>query len=296
MTDPIDVTGLVDLHLHCGPSPFDRRTDGYEAALEAARAGMDAIVLKEHHLPTVYGVEYIDRLLEREGYDIEVVGSTVLNYCNGGFNPFAVEAAIEYGAGVIWAPTIDAAHHASRTGDLGAFLGVDAGPEYDDREGVTALEDGELRRDVRLCLDKVVAHDVVFCVGHLSYEETLAIVEYLADDDHERVVVDHPNYHVTDLSIEQQRTLADLGAYMNFPFMGLSPKYRWISSEELYENIRALGIDRCVLSSDVGQQVNPSSPESMRILGETLRAEGLSTAEFQTMAAENPKSLLVDRE
>ncbi len=294
MTDPIDVSGLIDIHVHCGPSPFDRRTDGYECAREAANAGMDAVVLKEHHLPTAYGVPYIDRLLERDGLEVDVIGSVVLNYCNGGFNPFAVESAIAYGADVIWGPTIDARHHAEQTGSLGAFLGVDAGAEYEDRDGISALEDGDLTADVRLCLDKVIAHDVVFCLGHLSYEETVAIVDYLAEAGHERIVVDHPNYGVTDLSIDQQRTLAERGAYLNFLFMGLSPKYSWISSEELYENIREIGVDRCVLSSDVGQQVNPSSPESLRILGETLRSEGLSESEFRTMAGETPRSLLFE--
>ncbi|WP_435348570.1 DUF6282 family protein [Haloarchaeobius sp. HRN-SO-5] len=293
MRDRIDLSGAVDLHTHVGPSPFDRRVDGYECAIEAAAAGMDAVVMKEHHLPTVYAEPYIDRLLDRDGTDIEMLGSVVLNYCNGGFNPFVVEAAIQYGARVVWGPTIDARHHAEQTGSLGAFLGVDAGREYDGRDGIYALEDdGTLRPEVCLCLDKVVDGDLLFCLGHLSFEETREVVTYLTERGHDRVVIDHPNYHVTDLDLDQQRELVDLGATLNFPFMAISPKYHWISSADLAENIRDVGVENCVVSSDVGQLVNPSVPESLRILGETLLEEGFAPAEFEQLVETKPKELL----
>lgn len=293
MASEIDLTGLVDIHTHVGPSPFDRRVDGFECAVEAGRAGMDAVVIKEHHLPTVYAERYIDRLLDAEGLDVDVLGSVVLNYCNGGFNPFAVETAIQYGARVVWGPTIDARHHAEQTGSLGAFLDVDAGEEYEEVDGLYALDDdGSLRRDVVACLEKVRHHDVLLCLGHLSFAETRAIVEYLTSRGHDRVVIDHPNYHVTDLDVDQQRELVEMGATLNFPFMALSPKYHWLTSDELAANIRAVGVENCVVSSDVGQRVNPSVPESLRILGEVLLDEGFTVAEFERMAGRRPKELL----
>lgn len=292
MPPRIDLTGTVDIHTHVGPSPFDRRVDGYECAVEAGRAGLDAVVLKEHHLPTVYAEQYIDRLLEADDVDIEVFGSVVLNYCNGGFNPFMVETAIQYGARVVWGPTIDARHHAERTGSLGAFLDVEAGAEYDAVDGIVALDDGALREDVVACLEKIRTHDVLLCLGHLSFEETRAIVDYLTSRGHEKVVVDHPNYRVTDLRLDQQHELVDLGATLNFPFMAISPKYHWLTSAELAENIREIGVDHCVVSTDVGQRVNPSVPESLRILGEVLLEEGFTAAEFERLAATKPKELL----
>jgi hypothetical protein len=300
MNGTIDVAGAVDLHAHCGPSIYNRRVDGYEFAREAAAAGMDAVVMKEHHLPTVYGVSYIERQLERDGHDIDVFGSVVLNYCNGGFNPFAVQAAIDYGAKVVWAPTVDARHHAAEmgkpVGQYGDWISdgdTDLAREYEGAEGLFALDDeGDLTDDVRLCLDKVVDADVVFAVGHLSNEETEAIVEYLADQGHEKIVVDHPTFFVTDLGIDQQRRLAEMGAVMNFVFCGISPKSRWHSNEHLYETIRAVGVDNCVVSSDMGQIANPSSPEGLRILGEILLQEGLSEAEYTRLVEHRPKALL----
>ncbi|MFB6297888.1 MAG: DUF6282 family protein [Salinirussus sp.] len=292
MTERIAVDGAVDIHTHVGPSPLERRVDGYECAAEADAAGMDAVVLKEHFLPTVYGAAYVDRLLARDGADVDVHGSLVMNYCNGGFNPFAVETALSYGARVIWAPTIDAAHHAEQTGQLGAFLGREAGPEYDDRSGITALDgSGRLRDPVRLCVEKTAAAGAVLAVGHLSFDETLALTEY-ATDCGGTVVVDHPTYPVTDLSRSEQETLVGTGAVLNFPFMAISPKYHWIDADALADNIREVGVDNCVLSSDVGQVFNPGVPESLRVFGETLLAEGLSRAEVDAMLKETPKRLL----
>jgi len=293
MKGRVDLEGAIDLHAHCGPSVFDRRVDGYEYASEAAQAGMDAVVMKEHHLPTAYGVPYIERLLERDETNIDVVGSVVLNYCNGGFNPFAVDAAIGYGAGVVWGPTLDARHHGEVLELGGHVFASGGGEEYEDVDGIDALdEDGTLTEDVELCLRKIADSDVVLCLGHVSYEETRKIVEYATEMGHEKVVVDHPNFPVTDLDREQQETLASLGATLNFPFNAISPTYGWASNEELYENVREVGVDSCVLSSDVGQIPNPSSPESLRLLGEALLEEGLSQAEFDRMVTDAPRELL----
>lgn len=293
MSDRFDVSGTVDIHTHVGPSPFDRRVDGYEAAVDAATAGMDAIVMKEHFLPTAYATTYIDRSLERDGLDVDVLGSTVLNYCNGGFNPFAVQAALDYGAAVVWGPTIDARNHAEQTGDLGAFLDVEAGAEYDDVDGITALDDdGTLRADVRLCIEKIANEDAVLALGHLSYEETHAMVEYAANLDHDKVVVDHPNYAVTDLDFDQQEELVALGATLNFPFLAISPEYGYISEADLANNVREIGVDNCVLSSDVGQPANPGISESLGTLCDVMLAEGFSEEEVRTMAEHRPKRLL----
>lgn len=291
--DSVDLTGAVDLHTHVGPSPFDRRVDAYECAVEAARAGMDAVVFKEHHLPTVYGIAFVKRLLERDGLDVTPVGSVVCNYVNGGFNPFVVESALTYGAGVVWGPTLDARHHAEATGELGAFLGVEAGEEYEGRAGIAATDDdGALREEVRLCVRKVADHDAVLALGHLSFAETRAVVEYAADLGHRRVVVDHPNYPVTDLDHDQQRTLVDLGATMNLPYLAIDPEHGWTDPATLADNVRAVGAENCVLSSDVGQRSSPPVPESLRTLCGALVDEGLPAGTVERMVRAGPRRLL----
>ncbi|PSQ17745.1 hypothetical protein BRD00_06585 [Halobacteriales archaeon QS_8_69_26] len=288
----VDLTGAVDLHTHVGPSTIDRRVDAYECAVEVAEAGMAGVVFKEHFLPTAYGVPFVDRLLGRDGHDVAAMGSVVCNYPVGGFNPHAVATAIDYGARVVWGPTIDARHHARQTGQLAAFLGAEAGEEYADEEGITALDDdGNLRDEVRLCVEKVAAADALLCLGHLSFQETREVVAYAADRGAD-VVVDHPTYGVTDLNTDQQRELAALGAKLNFPFVAISDAHGWTTPADLADAIRAVGVDHCVVSSDVGQVENPSVPEALRRLGAALLAEGFSAAEFDRMVRIVPRELV----
>lgn len=302
MGNEISLTGAVDLHTHVGPSPFDRRVDGFECAVEIADAGMGGVVLKKHHLPTAAEAHYISRFLDRDRREsipedeqatVDVVGSVVLNYCNGGFNPFVVQSAIDAGARVVWGPTIDARNHAEKTGALGAFLGVDAGREYETKDGIVALdEDGDLRDDVRLCVEKIVDNDVVLALGHLSNEETYAIVEYATALGHDRILIDHPTYHITDLDREQQQALTSLGATLNFPYLSISDEYGWSSPETLAEHIQEVGVDQCVVSSDVGQSATPNVPESLRRLGQQLLQQGVSSADFDALVRKNPKRIL----
>lgn len=295
MTPTVSMDGAVDMHAHCGPSVIERRGDGFEIALDAAEHGFDAIVLKEHFLPTAYAVPYIQRSLEAHDADIDVVGSVVLNYCNGGFNPFMVEYACLYDAGVVWAPTIDAQRDAEVSGGLGNKLGVDFGdnPEYRDKTGLNALtDDGDLRDDVRLCIEKIADHDAVLAIGHLSYEETLAMVEYCAELGHERVMIDHPSYPITDFDLDQQAELVALGATMNHVFGGISPRSAWETADEFYEHVRAVGVDNSIVSSDQGQMGNPTPAQGLSYLGEILTGNGLSVAEYHDLVEHNPKDLL----
>lgn len=293
----VTVEGAVDIHGHSGPSLFERRVDGFEFARLAAEAGMDAIVIKHHYLPSVYGVPYINRLLEREGLDIEVIGSVVLNYCNGGFNPFMVQTAIEMGAKVVWFPTIDARNHGEKSGGIGQHAslgeGGEIGAEYAGKRGLFALaEDGELKDDVKLCIEKIVRNDVVLSTGHVSFEEADRVLSYAADLGHDKMVVDHPKGYMTDFSMSQQETLIGHGAYLNYLFAHISPKFHSMTNEAFYGYVSDLGVENCVVSSDMGQIGNPHSPDALEMLGEILLEEGLTREEYRTLVEENPKRLL----
>ncbi|MFB6311129.1 MAG: DUF6282 family protein [Salinirussus sp.] len=287
--------GAVDFHAHCGPSPISRWGDGHETARDAAERGFDAIVLKEHFLPTVLGVPYIKRLLTADGHDIDVIGSIALNYAVGGFDPGAVEMAIEAGAGVVWAPTADARQEAHVRGHLGVHQDVDLSdtPEYRAATGLAALdEDGSLRSVVRRCIETVVERDVVLAVGHLSPDGIEAVVAYAAELGHDRIVVDHPTYPVVDLSPARQRRLAALGATINVVCCSIAPATAWQRFEDLTETIRRVGVDQCMISSDLGQVGNPSPAHGLVLLTELLGSAGFSRAERRQLVEHTPKDIL----
>lgn len=288
---PADIEGAVDLHAHCGPYDFERRFDGVEAARRAADAGMDGIVLKSHLLPTAAATHYIEELLELEDYEIEVFGSVALNHVVGGYNPWMVRTAIEFGAAVIWVPTIHADNQIAHDGTV-AVPGKGTAPP-DGQTGLNALtKDGDLTQAASACLDEVVRGDVIIGIGHPRFEEAREMVQYLSERDHEKIIIDHPLFPATNYDLEHQRQLVDLGATINLVYNSISSLWQWRSPESVYENIRTIGIENCVISSDVGSHGHPSHPEALQLMGEILREQGLSTDEYMTMIETNPKRLL----
>jgi hypothetical protein len=56
--------------------------------------------------------------------------------------------------------------------------------------------------------------------------------------------------------------------------------------------IRAIGVESCILSTDLGQAGNPLPADGFGALLMALRRLGLSTQELDRMAKQNPASLL----
>ena len=57
----ISIAGAVDLHLHSGPSVFQRPYDGVTIGRAAAMAGMKALVLKDHFEDTASRAYYVNQ-------------------------------------------------------------------------------------------------------------------------------------------------------------------------------------------------------------------------------------------
>ena len=58
------------------------------------------------------------------------------------------------------------------------------------------------------------------------------------------------------------------------------------------EAIRQVGVDACILSSDLGQAGNPLHPDGLMAFFAGLRSQGFSVAEIETMSKRNPAKLL----
>ncbi|MGO2111508.1 MAG: DUF6282 family protein, partial [Pseudoclavibacter sp.] len=101
--------GAVDLHVHSGPSPFPRRFNHVEAARDAARINMRAILIKSHHHNTVMDLLAMEAQLR--DIPVKVFGGVTLNSEVGGVNPSAVALAIKMGGRAVWGPTVSAEQH-----------------------------------------------------------------------------------------------------------------------------------------------------------------------------------------
>ena len=107
-----DVSGAVDLHVHCGPEGIPRRYDAVSLARHARESGLAGAVVKSHMAATGSWAQMAHRVT---GFRLH--GSVALNHYVGGINPAAVRGALgpsedgEPYLKVVWLPTVHAAAH-----------------------------------------------------------------------------------------------------------------------------------------------------------------------------------------
>lgn len=121
---PDFLEGAVDLHVHSAPDVDECRFDDVELAREAARSGMDAILIKSHQNSTVERAFLVSRMVP----DVRVYGGLVLNDTVGGLNAAAVRLAVSLGAKEIWMPTRSAENHRRHHGMTGGIPANETGP------------------------------------------------------------------------------------------------------------------------------------------------------------------------
>jgi hypothetical protein len=269
--DPIDLTGVVDLHIHTSPDIRPRYADDLQVTREAAAAGMGAILIKSHWTLTA------DRaaIAERAVGGIHVVGGLALNSTVGWLNPRAVEVALQMGAAQIWMPTLDL-----------------AGPGQTRWSGPVVMDvEGAVRPEVYDILDLVREADAILGTGHLPEPETLALVGLARERGLNKVLITHPDAAFLQLSRAAQRELAAQGAFFERDYNGFAPGEEG-ALEDLAAVIREIGVESTVLSTDYGQADHPAPVEGYRRYLAGLAALGFSADELQRMAVSNPGALL----
>jgi hypothetical protein len=101
------------------------------------------------------------------------------------------------------------------------------------------------------------------------------------------VVVTHPEFTSQRLPVDVQRRLAERGALLERCFTTAhTGKITW---RRLLDNIRAVGPEHSVLSSDLGQPFNPPVEDGLAIMADTLLEDGFSEKEIQVMAVANSR-------
>ena len=288
--------GAIEIHVHSGPDLFPRLLDHVEMARLAKSAGYRALVLKSHNMGSADRVPFIRMLVP----DIDIFGSLTLNYSVGGINPFAVNAALGFGAKIVWMPTVDARNHMNFFGGAGQF-GSSIKSEkklpdfYKRAKGLTVFsEDGKLLPEVRDVLDLVAANRIAFGLGHVNLDEMFALAKACRDAGVQKAFVDHPDIAFTKVPLEAQVELAKLGVKMNYVASEVSPRFYCISPKEIVRNMREVGIKNSLISTDVGTPSNPNPIEMMRVYVQILLEEGLTPDEVKTMLHDNPAALLYE--
>jgi hypothetical protein len=288
------VRGAFDLHVHIAPDTVERRIDDVGLARRFAEVGLAGFVLKSHYNSTAERAAVVRGVVP----GVRATGAIALNTAVGGMNAVAVEVAAREGARVVWMPTVDSENERAHLAAAGpdAKLPVWAELERELRERGIAAEpvpvvdgDGAVTPQTRDVLGAVARHDLVLATGHLANDEAAAVVDAAFEAGVRHVVVTHPDYPSQSMPVEQQVELADRGALIERCFT--QPHTGKCSWEQWLEGVRAVGAERTVLSTDLGQVSNPPVEDGLPLMAERLLAAGFSEEEVRTMAVENTRRL-----
>jgi len=278
--------GFIDLHLHLAPDVVQRANNDIQFIETARRIGYKAIMLKDHFTSTT-GRAFLLRQL----YESPVVfGGLVLSASTGGLNADAVEVALEQGAREIWLPTLYALNHIKHFGGptLPSFVPVHPVRRPEKQiQGLSIVdEDDQLKLEVHEILGMVADSDAILSTGHISREEICALLEAAKRAGVRKVLVAHPEFVATSWSTEDQLKFAEMGAILEHCASGdYEPKLVAL-------NIKKVGVDRCILSSDAGQVRKGHPSLVMKQFIRDLEDQGLTESEIWTMTRDNPAKLL----
>ncbi len=272
---PDYLEGAVDLHVHSAPDVDMRRFNDIELAQEAERAGMGAILIKSHQNSTVERAWLVSKCV----HGIRVYGGLVLNETVGGLNPAAVRLAIHMGAKQVWMPTRSALNHRRYEGLTG---------------GITILDEhGELLPAAEEILGIISGSGCILGTGHLSQEETFALIDRASAIGGVKLLVTHPEWAPTFYSSQQQKAMAARGnVTFERCFVSTTHLCGSVPFETIEQAIADTGVEHTVLSSDLGQPSTPPPVDGLRQYAERLRSTGFSVDDIRQMMQANPARLL----
>jgi hypothetical protein len=286
--------GAYDLQVHVGPDVIARRIDDIDCAREFLAHGMKGFVLKSHYIQTGERAQVVTKAVPGS----RVFGALTLNHSVGGLNPVAVELAGRTGCKIVWMPTVDAQNETAGRLDGGsAKLPFWAKIQRElAAEGISPPplsvvdESGRLVEAARRCLERIRKHSMILATGHLGRAEIFALVRAAKEMGLGKVVVTHAEFPSQSLTGEQQKELADLGAIIEHCFTTTyTGKATW---DAAFANIRKAGVSRAVISTDLGQPINPPVSDGFGMFAQRLLDAGFTIDEIRTMAVTNPARLL----
>jgi hypothetical protein len=287
--------GAFDMHVHSGPDLMPRKFDDVLLAERSRESGMAGFVLKSHYVCTADRASLIRQLFP----DVHAYGGIVLNNAVGGLNPIAVDIAGRLGAKVVWLPTVDSANELENVAGqkdeskLPYWMGIAREMRALGIAGEwlkVTDQDGKVSKATHNCLDLIARHDMILATGHISPGEMPAVVKAAKEHGVKRIVITHPEFPTTCLTLEQQQELTQYDVFFERCFTTpLTGKIAW---DRVFENIRTIGASTTILSTDLGQSNNPFVDEGMTMFVDKLLDAGFPETDIQQMARHNATQIL----
>ena len=284
------LVGAVDLHCHSGPAAMPRILDHHEALLDCATARFRALLYKDHfYLGTAHAI-MLEKLFPELG--VKLFSGIALNNASGGINPHAVDHAAKLGAKIVWMPTLSAANHIEQAQGQGKTFPKTAQKMLDPIPLRATDANGELLDDTKKVLDVIAEADIILAGGHLDAQEMIKVFTEARRRGVNRLLVNHPTYMIgcTDDDI---RELVSIGAHIEHSIcMWVEGRAKKFTPEELVHLIEVAGVDRTILSSDLGLTGSPRPVEGFRQVVRLLLDQQVPKADIRKLVSSNAARLV----
>jgi hypothetical protein len=196
-----------------------------------------------------------------------------------------------------------AENHAAYVRKTGKGMGYETiGMQFpEEGKGVTVLDaNGALKDEVLEILDLVAEADLMLASGHLSVDESHALLSEAKKRGLTKLVVHTANYHVMRYPLtDLKQMVSDYGAVLEMGFSSLPngiwdpiDRGRLIGVAEVCEMIDAVGSENVVVTSDCGQLSTAMPIEAMRLWISHLKTKGYSAEDIDNMTKHVPARLL----
>jgi hypothetical protein len=282
--------GAYDLQVHVAPDLIERRIDDIDLAKEFLARGLRGFVLKSHYIPTAERAKVVSKAVP----GIAAYGAVTLNHSVGGLNPVAVEIAGRSGCKIVWMPTVDAANETAGRLD-GPNIKLPFWAKIQRELAATGIAppplsvldaSGEISDAARRCVEAIAKHDMILATGHLGRAEIFKLVRVARDMKVRKIIVTHAEFPSQNLTADEQFELAGMGALIEHCFTTMhTGKAPW---ETVIDSIRKVGAERCLLSTDLGQTINPPVADGFAMFAQRLLDAGFKVDEIRRMAVSNP--------
>ena len=288
------IEGAYDVQVHVAPDVIARRIDDLDLAKEFLAHKLKGFVLKSHYAPTYERA----KVVTKASPGITAYGAITLNHSVGGLNPVALEIAGRSGNKIVWMPTVDAENEtAGRTDGPTDKLPFWAKIQRElSATGIappplTVIDaDGKVNAAARRCLELIGKHDMVLATGHLSKKEIRALVKTAKEMGLKRVLVTHAEFPSQNMTADEQVEVANMGAMIEHCFTTMyTNKAPW---DAYFNSVRKVGPERVVLSTDLGQTINPPVAEGFAMFAQKMLDAGFSKADVRRMCVTNPTALI----
>jgi hypothetical protein len=286
--------GAYDVQVHVAPDVIERRIDDLDLAKEFLAHGLKGFVLKSHYFPTAERAKVVTKSVP----GIAAYGAITLNHSVGGLNPVALELAGRSGCKMVWFPTVDAANETAGRLD-GPNVKLPFWAKIQRELAATGIapppltvvdSNGKASEVVRRCIEIIAKHNMILATGHLGRVEIFELVKTAREMGTQRVLVTHAEFPSQNLTVDEQVQLANMGAFIEHCFTTMyTGKAPW---DAALQAIRKVGPERCVLSTDLGQTINPPVADGFAMFTQKLLDGGFTVDQIRRMTVTNPAALL----